>query len=251
MTGMKDELIKEDNNGKPNKDSKTGKPQQGGSDVAKVENYGQVTLNNNSRHGKIHLMTIIGEIEGHDVLPATSKSTKYEHILPQLAAIEDDDTVEGVLFIMNTIGGDVSAGLAVSEMIASMSTPTVSLVLGDSHSIGVPLAVSTDYSFIAPTATMIVHPVRMNGTIIGAPQTYDYFRLIQDRIVTFISNHSSISKEKLDKMMINTGILTKDLGTILVGQEAVEAGLICQVGGIKEAIDKLNELMQNCRDSQE
>lgn len=188
-------------------------------------------------------MTIIGEIEGHDVLPASSKSTKYEHVLPRLAAIEDDEDIKGVLFIMNTVGGDVSAGLAVAEMIASMKTPTVSLVLGDSHSIGVPLAVSTDYSFIAPTATMIIHPVRMNGMIIGAPQTFDYFKLIQDRIVTFISSHADIEKEMLEKMMINTGILTKDLGTILVGEQAVLQGLINEVGGIRQALDKLNELM--------
>lgn len=210
----------------------------------KIQEYGQVVLEKNSRHARIHLMTIIGEIEGHDTLPATSKTTKYEHILPRLAAIEDDDEVGGILFLMNTVGGDVSAGLALAEMIASMSKPTVSLILGDSHSIGVPLAVSTDYSFIAPTATMIVHPVRMNGTIIGAPQTFDYFKLIQDRIVRFISAHSSVEKEQLEKMMINTGMLTKDLGTILVGQEAVEKGLINEVGGISRAFAKLNELMQ-------
>ena len=165
----------------------------------KIDDYGQVTLGNNSGHGKIHLMTIIGEIEGHDALPATSKTTKYEHVLPQLASIEDDDEICGVLFLINTVGGDVSAGLALAEMIASMSTPTVSLILGDSHSIGVPLAVSTDYSFIAPSATMIVHPVRMNGTIIGAPQTFDYFRLIQDRIVNFISNIQELKQTKLRK----------------------------------------------------
>lgn len=210
----------------------------------KIENYGQVTLDSNSKHGKIQLMTIIGEIEGHDVLAATSKTTKYEHILPQLASIEDDEEIDGVLFLINTVGGDVSAGLALAEMIASMTTPTVSLILGDSHSIGVPLAVSTDYSFIAPTATMIVHPVRMNGTIIGAPQTFDYFQLIQDRIVNFISSHSDIEKEKLEKMMINTGMLTKDLGTILVGKEAVKAGLINEVGGISSAFDKLYELCE-------
>lgn len=210
----------------------------------KIEGFGQVVLENNNRHGKIQLMTIIGEIEGHDTLPATSKTTKYEHILPQLASIEDDEQICGVLFLINTVGGDVSAGLALAEMIASMSTPSVSLVLGDSHSIGVPLAVSTDYSFIAPTATMIVHPVRMNGTIIGAPQTFDYFQLIQDRIVHFISGHSRLEKEKLEKMMINTGMLTKDLGTILVGEQAVKTGLIDEVGGISSALDKLKELME-------
>ena len=210
----------------------------------KIQDYGQVVLENNKKHGKIHLMTIIGEIEGHDVLPATSKSTKYEHILPQLASIEDDDEICGVLFLINTVGGDVSAGLALAEMIASMSKPTVSLVLGDSHSIGVPLAVSTDYSFIAPTATMIIHPVRMNGTIIGAPKTFDYFKMIQDRIVHFISTHSHVSADELERMMINTGILTKDLGTILVGQEAVEKGLVNEVGGIKEAFAKLEKMMK-------
>lgn len=205
--------------------------------------FGDTVLENKG-HGKIQLMTIIGEIEGHDALPATAKTTKYEHILPKLASIEDDDEVAGVLFLINTVGGDVSAGLAVAEMIASMSKPTVSLVLGDSHSIGVPLAVSTDYSFIAESATMIIHPVRMNGTIIGAPQTYDYFKLIQDRIVHFISGHSKLSEEKIEKMMINTGILTKDLGTILVGKEAVELGLINETGGISQAFNKLKSLMR-------
>ena len=209
----------------------------------KIESYGQVLLGEDEHNGKIQLMTIIGEIEGHDVLPAASKTTKYEHILPQLASIEDSAKIGGVLFLINTVGGDVSAGLALAEMIASMKTPSVSLVLGDSHSIGVPLAVSTDYSFIAPTATMIVHPVRMYGTIIGAPQTFDYFQLIQDRIVHFIAGHSRVEKEKLEQMMINTGILTKDLGTILVGKEAVRQGLIDEVGGISAALEKLRSLM--------
>lgn len=209
----------------------------------RIFDYGQVELES-SNHGKIHLMTIIGEIEGHDTLPATSKTTKYEHILPQLAKVEDDEEIEGILFLINTVGGDVSAGLAVAEMISSMSKPTVSLVIGDSHSIGVPLAVSTDYSIIAPSATMIIHPVRMNGTIIGAPQTFDYFRLIQDRIVNFISGHSHIEKKTLENMMMNTGILTKDLGTILVGEEAVQQGLIDEVGGISTAFKKLEDLMK-------
>lgn len=210
----------------------------------KISDYGQVVLEDNRKHKKIQLMTIIGEIEGHDVLPSSSKTTKYEHILPQLAYIEDNEDIGGIMFLINTVGGDVSAGLALAEMIASMSKPTVSMVLGDSHSIGVPLAVSADYSFIAPSATMIVHPVRMNGTIIGAPQTFDYFRLIQDRIVNFISLHSGVKKDELESMMINTGMLTKDLGTILVGQEAVEKGLINEVGGISQAFEKLTELME-------
>lgn len=210
----------------------------------KVEDYGQVTLNGGEHDDKIQLMTIIGEIEGHDVLSASSKSTKYEHILPQLAAIEDDSEVKGVLLLINTVGGDVSAGLALAEMIASMKTPTVSLVLGDAHSIGVPLTVSADYSFIAPTATMIVHPVRMNGTIIGAPQTFDYFKMIQDRIVNFIAAHADIEADELEKMMIKSGVLTKDLGTILVGQQAVDAGLIDEVGGISDALSKLRAMIK-------
>lgn len=210
----------------------------------KVDDYGQVTLDNNSSKSKIQLMTIIGEIEGHDVLSPSSKSTKYEHILPQLAAIEDNSDIKGLLLLINTVGGDVSAGLALSEMIASMKTPTVSLVLGDAHSIGVPLTVSADYSFIAPTATMIVHPVRMNGTIIGAPQTFDYFKMIQDRIVDFISSHADIKADRLEEMMIRSGVLTKDLGTILVGQQAVDAGLINEVGGIHEALEKLRDMIK-------
>lgn len=213
-------------------------------DDKKVEDYGQVTLNGGEHDDKIQLITIIGEIEGHDVLSASSKSTKYEHILPQLAAIEDDSEVKGVLLLINTVGGDVSAGLALAEMIASMKTPTVSLVLGDAHSIGVPLTVSADYSFIAPTATMIVHPVRMNGTIIGAPQTFDYFKMIQDRIVNFIAAHADIEADELEKMMIKSGVLTKDLGTILVGQQAVDAGLIDEVGGISDALSKLRAMIK-------
>lgn len=212
-------------------------------DNEKIVDFGHVTLNDGNEKKKIELMTIIGEIEGHDCLAASSKTTKYEHVLPELAKIEDDSRAGGVLFLINTVGGDVSAGLALAEMISSMSKPTVSLVVGDSHSIGVPLAVSTDYSFITPTATMILHPVRMNGTIIGAPQTFDYFKMIQDRIVSFISDHSRLEKEKLEKMMVNTGILTKDLGTILVGEQAVEEGLIDEVGGISKAFEKLRELM--------
>lgn len=215
----------------------------------KIEKTGQVILDNNSDSIKIQLITIIGEIEGHDVLPATSKTTKYEHILPQLAAIEDNDEIQGVLFVLNTVGGDVSAGLALAEMISSLSKPTVSLVLGDSHSIGVPLAVACDYTFITPTGTMIIHPVRMNGTIIGAPQTYDYFKLIQDRIVGFIQRHTACDSNKIEKMMMKTGILTKDLGTILVGEEAVREGLIREVGGISDAMKKIREMCKNRKKS--
>ena len=161
-------------------------------------------------------------------------------MLPKLAEIEMDKDIKGVLFIMNTVGGDVSAGLALAEMIASMKKPTVSLIIGDSHSIGVPLAVSTDYSFIVPTATMIIHPVRMNGTLIGVQQTYDYFEMIQDRILSFVSGHSQISYERLRSLMLNTEMMTKDLGTVLVGGEAVQEGLIDECGGIREALAWLN-----------
>lgn len=209
----------------------------------KIENYGQVTLDHNSEKAKIHLLTIIGEIEGHDILSSNSKTTKYEHVIPQLAAFEDDESMEGLLVLMQTCGGDVESGLAIAEMIASLSKPSVSLVLGGSHSIGIPIAVSTNYSFIVPSGTMVVHPVRMNGMFVGAPQTYDYFKLIQDRIVGFVSRHSSISKSRMEELMLNTGFLTKDLGTILVGSEAVNEGIIREVGGMKEALAKLHEMI--------
>lgn len=209
-----------------------------------IRETGQVILDGHGEKKKIYLLTIIGEIEGHENLPNHSKTTKYEHILPKLASIEDSKEIEGVLLLINTVGGDVSAGLALAEMVASLSKPTVSLVLGDSHSIGVPLTVATDYSFIVPSATMIIHPVRMNGTIIGARQTYDYFQIIQDRIVDFIARHSKSKKERLETMMMNTGMLSKDLGTILVGEDAVKEGLVCEVGGMKEALKKLYELIE-------
>lgn len=194
-------------------------------------------------HGRIHLLSVIGEIEGHECLPNHSKTTKYEHVLPKLAAIEDSPDIDGLLILLNTVGGDVEAGLAIAEMIASLSKPTVSLVLGGSHSIGVPIAVSTDYSFIVKTGTMVIHPVRMSGTVIGAQQTYDYFRQMQDRILGFICDHSTATMERLEEMMLDTGILTKDLGTILVGAEAVREGLINEVGGIGEALKKLYRLI--------
>ena len=213
----------------------------------KIEKFGQETLDKNNRNYKIHLLTIIGEVEGHECLPSNSKTTKYEHILPQLAALEDSSDIDGVIILLNTVGGDVESGLAIAEMVASLNKPTVSLVLGGGHSIGVPMAVSADYSFIVPSGTMIVHPVRMNGTVIGAPQTYDYFKLIQDRIVNFISDHSKISRERIEEMMLNTGMLTKDLGTILVGEEAVTEGLINAVGGIHDAMVKLYDMIEDNR----
>lgn len=207
----------------------------------RIEETGQVSLDKGG--SKIHLITIIGEIEGHDNLGSNSKTTKYEHILPQLAAIEDSKDIEGVLILLNTMGGDVEAGLAIAEMIASLSKPTVSLVLGGGHSIGVPIAVSADYSYIVPTGTMVIHPVRMNGMVIGVPQTFDYFRQIQDRITGFVCDHCKISQERLEDLMMETTMLTKDVGTILVGEEAVKEGIIDEVGGIKEAMAKLHTLI--------
>lgn len=208
----------------------------------KLEEYGQVTLEEDGKK-KIHLLSIIGEVEGHENAPSNSKTTKYDHVLPMLAQLEDDDKIKGMLVLLNTSGGDVDAGLAIAEMIASLSIPTVSLVLGGSHSIGVPLAVSTDYSFIVPTGTIMVHPVRMTGMVIGASQTYEYFEMIQDRIISFISKHASIAYGQVKKLMLNTEMLTRDLGTVLVGEEAVKQGLIDQVGGIKDAFLKLHQMM--------
>lgn len=205
---------------------------------------GQLALKNNEDNVKIHLLSIIGEVEGHDVLPSNSKTTKYEHVLPKLAQIEDDKEYKGVLLIINTVGGDVESGLAIAEMIASLSKPTVSLVLGGSHSIGILLAVSADYSFIVPSGTMVIHPVRMNGQFIGAPQTYEYFKLIQDRIVGFVKSHCKVKEDDFERMMLNKGIMTKDLGTILVGEEAVKEGIIDEIGGIDKAMRKLHELIE-------
>ena len=209
----------------------------------RLEEYGQVILEDNQKQRKIHLITIIGEVEGHENSSGSSKTTKYDHILPKLAEIEDDDSVDGLLVLLNTSGGDVDAGLAIAEMIASLSLPTVSLVLGGSHSIGVPVAVSTNYSFIVPSGTMMIHPVRMTGMVIGTAQTYEYFEMIQDRILTFVASHADIAYDQLRDLMHNTKMLTRDLGTVLVGEQAVEAGLINQVGGIKEALGKLYEMI--------
>ncbi len=209
----------------------------------KIEETGQVTLDKNGKAHSIHLISVIGEVEGHDNLSNNSKTTKYEHILPELAAIEDSQDIDGGLILLNTMGGDVEAGLAIAEMIASLSKPTVSLVLGGSHSIGVPIAVSTDYSYIVPTGTMVIHPVRMNGMVIGVPQTFDYFRQIQNRITGFVCGHCRINKARFEELMMETGVLTKDVGTILVGEEAVSEGIINETGGIHEAMEKLHQLI--------
>lgn len=215
--------------------------------MEKMREHGQAVLEQNGKDKKFYLMTIIGEIEGHDVLGSSSKATKYEHIIPQLALIEDDVEIEGVLILIHTMGGDVEAGLAIAEMIASLSKPTVTLVLGGSHSIGVPIAVSGDYSFIVPTGTMVIHPVRTNGMVIGVSQTFEYFKQIQDRILSFVCSHCRIEKERLEELMLETEFLTKDVGSVLVGKQAVKEGIINEVGGIKEAYAKLDSMVTKRR----
>jgi len=201
------------------------------------------TVKLKGRHGNIYCLSIIGQIEGHMVLPSDNKSTKYEHIIPLLVAIEEDENIQGLIIILNTMGGDVEAGLAISELIAGMSKPTVSLVLGGGHSIGVPLAVASDYSFIASSATMTIHPIRMNGTVISIPQTFDYLVKTQERVVNFIVSHSKITAEKLNELMLNTSQLANDAGTIMYGEDAVSYGIIDEVGTISSALDKLENLI--------
>ena len=193
---------------------------------------------------RIQVLSIIGQVEGHNVSPPQTKTTKYEHIIPQLISIEQNDKVEGVLIVLNTVGGDVEAGLAIAEMINSISKPTVSIVIGGGHSIGVPLATSADYSFITPSATMIIHPVRMNGFVIGVAQTFNYFKKMQERINEFIVRTSNIKKSTLEEFMLKTNDLLNDVGTLLIGKQAVECGLIDEIGGISEALNKLNEMIK-------
>lgn len=197
-----------------------------------------------SEQGTIYVLTIVGQIEGHQLLPPTSKSTKYEHVLPLLATIEGSEQVDGLLILLNNGGGDVEAGLAISEVIASMSKPTVSLVLGGSHSIGVPLAVSARKSFIAPSAAMTIHPVRLNGLVIGVPQTFYYFERIQERIIQFVTANSSVKREAFTKLMLQTGELAADVGSVIYGEEAVELGLIDQIGGLSDALECLREMIE-------
>jgi len=188
------------------------------------------------RRGQIHCITIVGQIEGHQILGETLKTTKYEHVMPQLAAIEESEEIEGLLVLLNTVGGDIEAGLGIAELIASMQKPTVSLVLGGGHSIGVPLAVAAKRSIIAPSATMTIHPVRLTGVVIGAPQTYHYFGRIQDRIAKFVTKNSGIKEEKFLELMLNTGELAADVGSVIDGEEAVKLGLIDQLGGLSDAL---------------
>ncbi|MFT8347912.1 ClpP family protease [Clostridium saccharoperbutylacetonicum] len=210
--------------------------------IEDVKELGNMALANPNK--RIQVLSIIGQIEGHSVLPPQTKATKYEHIIPQLIDIEQNEEVKGLLIVLNTIGGDVEAGLAISEMIRSMSKPTVSIVIGGGHSIGVPLATSADFSFITPSATMIVHPVRMNGFVIGVSQTFEYFKKMQERINDFIVRTSKIKLETLQEFMLKTNDLLNDVGTMLVGKQAVDCGLIDEVGGVHEALDKLNELIE-------
>ena len=196
-----------------------------------------------SSKGNIYTLTIIGQVEGHQVLPETAKTTKYEHVLPLLAGIEESDEIDGLLLLLNTVGGDIEAGLAIAEMIAGMKKPTVSLVLGGGHSIGIPLAVCTKHSFITPTASMTVHPVRMTGLVVGAPQTFRYFQRIQEQIADFVTSNSGISKKQFEEYMMATGEMATDVGTILYGRDAVESGLIDELGGLSDALDALHKMI--------
>ena len=212
------------------------------SPIGGEEKDGSIVVKNSK--GSIHCMSIIGQIEGHYISPENQKATKYEHIIPLLAAIEESDEIDGLLVMLNTMGGDVEAGLAIAEMIASMSKPTVSIVLGGGHSIGVPLAVAAKRSFIVPSATMTVHPVRFNGLVIGVRQSFEYMREVQERICDFICRHSKISADRLDELMTNTDSMANDVGTIIGGNEAVECGLVDSVGGLSDAISSLRSMIE-------
>ena len=208
---------------------------------AVLENIQQLGQTNTaSGESNIFCLTIIGQIEGHIVLPPQNKTTKYEHLIPQLVAAEQNPKIEGVMIILNTVGGDVEAGLAIAEMISTLSKPTITLVLGGGHSIGVPIAVSANYSIIAETATMTIHPIRMNGLVIGVPQTFEYLDKMQERVIRFVTRHSNVTEEKFKELMFKTGELTRDIGTTVIGNDAVKYGLINQVGGIGDAIRELN-----------
>ena len=209
-----------------------------------INETGSIELTHNNRKHNIQLLTIIGEIEGHEAVSGNTKATKYEHLLPKLAEVEDNEEIEGLLILLNTLGGDVEAGLAIAEMIASLSKPTVSLVLGGSHSIGGPLAVSADYSFIVPSGTMIIHPVRSNGMFIGVIQSYRNMERTQDRIIRFLAGHSHMTQERIEELMLDSTQLVKDVGTLLEGEDAVREGLIDEVGGMSHALTKLHEMIE-------
>lgn len=217
-------------------------PQREENTLQNIQQLGQVAVPT-PQESSIHSITIIGQIEGHLTLPPQNKTTKYEHVIPQLVAIEQNPKVQGLLIILNTVGGDVEAGLAIAEMIDTLSKPTVSLVLGGGHSIGVPIAVSSDYSFITETATMTIHPIRLSGLVIGVPQTYEYLDKMQDRVIKFVTKHSRITEEKFRNLMFCTDQLARDIGTVMVGKDAVQDGLINEVGGLAQAVRKLQELI--------
>lgn len=204
-----------------------------------IVDMGSATIK--TERGTIHTLTIVGQIEGHQILPPTLKSTKYEHVMPLLATIEESEEVDGLLVLLNTVGGDIEAGLGIAELIASMSKPTVSLVLGGGHSIGVPLAVSAKTSYIAPSAAMTIHPVRLNGLVIGVPQTFNYFERIQERIIQFVTRNSNVERDAFTKMMLQTGELAADIGSVIYGEQAVSIGLIDRIGGLSEALECLHE----------
>ena len=214
---------------------------------AEIKETGSLDLDESRTHHRIKLITILGEIEGHDAVSGNTKATKYEHLLPMLAEIEDSCEIDGLLILLNTLGGDVEAGLSIAEMIASLSKPTVSLVLGGSHSIGGPLAVAADYSFIVPSGTMIIHPVRSNGMFIGVEQSFRNMVKTQDRITAFLSKHSHMTQDQIEELMLNPTQLVKDVGTMLEGPEAVAVGLIDEVGGLKEALAKLHQMIDENR----
>ncbi len=228
----------------PNKDQDQNQQQQQQQSalMQKIQQLGQSNVPQ-AADSNVHILPIIGQIEGHVQLPPKNKTTKYEHLIPQLIAIEQNPNIEGLIVLLNTVGGDVEAGLAISEMIASISKPTVSIVLGGGHSIGVPIAVATDYSFIVETATMTIHPVRMNGLVIGVPQTFEYLEKMQERVLNFVTNNSNVDEEKLKDLMFAKGNLTRDIGTNVIGDDAVKYGLINEVGGVSQAIKKLNEMI--------
>lgn len=219
---------------------------------APLENIQQLgTTQIPASESNVFCLTIIGQVEGHLILPPQNKTTKYEHLIPQLVAAEQNPKIEGIMVILNTVGGDVEAGLAIAEMLASVSKPTVTLVLGGGHSIGVPIAVSADYSVIAESATMTIHPIRLNGMVIGVPQTFEYMDKMQERIIQFITRHSRITEEKIKELMFKTGELTRDIGTTVIGQEAVTYGLIDQAGGVGEAMSELNRMIEERRQTQQ
>ena len=213
----------------------------------RIVDFGSAVSHN--ERGNIYTLTIVGQVEGHQVLPETAKSTKYEHVMPLLAGLEQDEGVDGLLLLLNTVGGDIEAGLGIAELIAGMRKPTVSLVLGGGHSIGVPLAVAPKVSMIVPSASMTIHPVRMNGTVIAAPQTFNYFERIQERIVSFVAKNSGISKKKFLSLMLKTGEMAADVGSVIYGEEAVQLGLIDRIGGLGDALDCLYEQIAQAREA--